>query len=275
MADASSALTPINLQLLFNAIPGSFIILDPDLCIRHVSNSFLELTATRRSELVGQPVLSVFSPKQADDACHVAHALLSVRDAQQALTLETLRYELPATGKEKYLNWELTPVPADNSLLAGILLQVSAGTRPEQGQPQERRNQELLQAIHQNLNDVVWDWDLLTNDIWWSNGFNASYGYTTGETERTPGCWYERIHPEDAPKVIAGIHQVIDSDLTLWTDVYRFKKQNGEYADVLNRGSIFRDPAGTAYRMIGSIVDVSLHKKTTPEWASEDLVLQP
>jgi PAS domain S-box-containing protein len=269
MADAPSVLPPLDLQLFCNAIPGPLLLLDPGFHIRHVSNAFLEATATRRTEVIGQPVLSIL-PGQA-----LQQALQAACDTKQSGTLSAQRYALASPGgarQERYWDWLVTPVPAEDGHLAGLILQASDATRREQ-EKEQRRNQQLLQAIHHNLNDVVWDWDLVTNNIWWSDGLHTSFGYTSWETEPTISCWYGRIHPEDGPRVIEGIYQVIDSDLTLWSDVYRLKKKNGEYAEVLTRGSVSRDPAGKGYRMIGTIVDITLHRKAEADYAAADLAL--
>jgi PAS domain S-box-containing protein len=278
MADTSSALQPIDLQLLYNAIPGSFIILDPGMYIRHVSNAFLEATLTSRSEVLGQPVLTVFSHHAGDGGLYFQQALQAARDTQQPRTLAAQKCRLAGPDgvwQERYWDWVITPVPAQDGQVAGFILQVTDVTCQQQEQPEEWRNQELLQAIHQNLNDVVWDWDLVTDKIWWSDGFTTNFGYTTQETEPTVSCWHSRIHPDDALHVITGIHQVIGSDLTLWSDVYRFKKKNGEYADVLTRGSVYRDPAGKGYRMIGAMVDITLHQKAEADFTAGDLILLP
>lgn len=277
MADASSAFQPIDLQLLFNAIPGACIILDPDCYIRHVSNAFLEATATRRAAVIGQQALTVFSSLALGPAAHLQQALQTARDMQQAHTLAAQKCRLPGPDgvwEERYWDWTVTPVPAEDGQLTGFLLQGRDVSRREQ-EKEQRRNQELLQAIHQNLNDVVWDWDLVSNRIWWSDGFNTNFGYTPQETEPTVSYWHARIHPDDALRVITGIHQVIDSDLTLWSDVYRFKKKNGEYAQVLTRGSVFRQPSGKGYRMIGAMVDITLHQKAEADFAAGDLALLP
>jgi PAS domain S-box-containing protein len=277
MADASSALQPIDLQFLCNAIPGQFLLLDPDFHIRHVSNAFVEATATRRPEVIGQPVLTVFPFQETDHAAQLQQALQAARDTKQPQTLAAQKYGLyhpEGESQQRYRDWTITPVPAEDGHLAGLILQASDVTRREQ-EKEERRNQELLQALHHNLNDVVWDWDLLNNNIWWNDGLHTSFGYSPQETEPTVTCWHSRIHPDDALRVITGIYQVIDSDLTLWSDVYRFKKKNGEYAEVLTRGSVFRDPRGKGYRMIGTIVDITLHRKTEVDYAAGDLVLLP
>jgi PAS domain S-box-containing protein len=276
MADTSTAPEPIDLQLFFHAMPDPVIILDPGFNIWQVNDAFLALTAARRSELVGQPFLSVFPHQAAAPDLALQQSLQSAGDTGQVCTLATQKYELPApdgAGPARYWDWVITPVAAEAGKLAGFLLQVTDVTARQQDRSHEPRNRELLQAIHQNLNDVVWDWDLATNHIWWSQGLHTSFGYTDRETEPTISCWYSRIHPEDGARVIDGIYQVIDSDLTLWSDVYRFKKKNGEYAEVLTRGSVFRDPAGKGYRMIGTMVDITLHQKAEAGWAAGDLAL--
>jgi PAS domain S-box-containing protein len=268
MADTSTALQPIDLQLLFNAIPGAFVALDAGLIIRQVSDAFLVITAAERQALVGQPFLTAFAQPTAEGAPGLHYTLLAA-----AHTLATHRCgqaQANKEGQEGYREWLVTPVPAADGRLAAILLQVNDVTGQ---QPQEPRGQQLLQALQQNLNDVVWDWDLATNDIWWSNGLNTSFGYPPQETAGTAGSWYSRIHPDDAVRVITGTHQVIDSDLTLWSEMYRFKKKNGEYAQVLARGSVLRDAMGNAYRMIGTLVDISVHQTPAAERPQENLAL--
>lgn len=267
MADASFVLPSFDLQLFCNAFPDPLLFLDPDFHIRQVSDAFLETTASRRQEVIGQPVLTLF-PRHT--ALELQQALQAACDARQTQTVPAQNLQ-PAERQKKCWDWFITPVSAEGGQLAGLILQAS-GLGCQQ-RPAEGHNQELLQAIHRNLNDVVWDWDLLTNNIWWSDGLQSSFGYTSWETEPTISCWYGRIHPADAPRVLAGIYQVIDSDLTLWSDVYRFKKKNGEYAEVLTRGSVYRDLQGKGYRMIGTMVDITLHRKAEAGYAAGELAL--
>ncbi len=56
------------------------------------------------------------------------------------------------------------------------------------------------------------------------------------------------------------IHAVIDGSGTDWSDEYRFRRADGRYADVLDRGYVLRDMAGTPLRMVGAMLDVSDRK---------------
>lgn len=49
--------------------------------------------------------------------------------------------------------------------------------------------------------------------------------------------------------------------MTAWSDEYRFHRQDGSYADVLDRGRVIRDSEGNAVRMIGAMLDVSQIRK--------------
>ena len=74
--------------------------------------------------------------------------------------------------------------------------------------------------------------------------------------------WTDRIHPEDLTRVTAGIHHVIEHGGESWTDEYRFRRQDGSYAYVLDRGHVIRDGEGKAVRMIGGMTDLTERKET-------------
>lgn len=271
MTHPAAAITQPSLDLsgFVNAFPGAVAFLDSSFLIRHVNQGFLDLTGRQADSLLGHAIWTAFPQQRADQVNAWLPALLAVHTTRQTQTLSGSGANPGQTETDRQGNdpdWVLSPVPGEGGQLAGIILQTREQTSPRQEQAsrekqQEQRNQELLQAIHQNLNDVVWDCDLSTNHVWWSSGFKTAFGYPPQEANRIADCWYARIHPEDAARVIAGMQQVIDSDLTLWSDVYRFKKKNGEYADLLTRGSVLRDAQGKGYRMIGTMVDITLHRK--------------
>ncbi len=70
-----------------------------------------------------------------------------------------------------------------------------------------------------------------------------------------------QIHPDDRTRVYNSIHAVIDGNGTAWTDEYRFRRLDGAYADVLDRGHVIRDIDGQAVRMIGAMLDMSQMRK--------------
>ncbi|HUQ26784.1 MAG TPA: EAL domain-containing protein [Burkholderiales bacterium] len=117
-----------------------------------------------------------------------------------------------------------------------------------------------FEILARATNDAVWDWDLAANAVWWNPGFYAMFGYEPGELEPGAESWTNRIHPEDAERVVAGIHEAINGHGSAWNDEYRFRRADGSYADVWDRGFIIRGEPGKAVRAIGAMMDLSQRK---------------
>jgi PAS domain S-box-containing protein len=114
-------------------------------------------------------------------------------------------------------------------------------------------------------NDVVWDWDLTTDLLWWNEAIYTVFGYQHGDIELTIESWYTRIFPEDRDPVTASIHAVIDSGGQSWSGEYRFRKSDSTYAYVLDRGFVIHDSAGKPIRMVGAMLDVTERKRVEKE----------
>lgn len=115
---------------------------------------------------------------------------------------------------------------------------------------------ERFELVAKATQDAIWDWNLESNEIWWSEGFKSLFGYRHEEVEPGIESWYNRVHPDDKERIIGGIHAVIDHGGKTWTDQYRFRKADGSYAVVLDRGyALHKD--GKPFRMLGSMQDVT------------------
>jgi len=124
-----------------------------------------------------------------------------------------------------------------------------------------RKSNERFDMAVRATNDVIWDWDLVTDEIWWNENFTKVFGYSRETVDRTVKSWYEGIHPDDQGRVIAGVHRLIGAGGESWSDEYRFRRQDGTFAHVLDRGQVIRDDAGRAVRMIGAKADISSRKQ--------------
>ena len=68
------------------------------------------------------------------------------------------------------------------------------------------------------------------------------------------------MHPDDSERVTNDIHRHIESGRHNWTDEYRFRRSDGSYASVIDRGYVVHDDAGMPIRMLGSMMDVTERK---------------
>ena len=150
---------------------------------------------------------------------------------------------------------------AAGRILGGVVAQVDITDRV-QAEEALRRNEERLRLVSRATNDVIWDWELTTNRVDWNEAVVEHFGFTREELGSTAEGWYSHIHPEDRDRVVAGIHVAIDGTQESWSDEYRFRRRDGSYAAVLDRGHIGRDASGKAVRMIGSMLDLTERQRS-------------
>jgi PAS domain S-box-containing protein len=124
-----------------------------------------------------------------------------------------------------------------------------------------RESDERFKLVARATNDAVWDWNLKTDALWWNEGFQALFGYRSSEVESSIVSWTSRLHPEDADRVLAHRRQVIHSGDNFWSDEYRFRRANGTYAYIFDRGNVIRNDDGQPIRMLGAMVDITARKE--------------
>lgn len=99
--------------------------------------------------------------------------------------------------------------------------------------------------------EALWDGDLVTGVWKWDGATEALFGYRSPRG-RTRAWWEERIHPEDRTRVLAGLACTLDGPADTWENEYRFRRADGSYGNVLDRGVVVRDGTGKPVRMVGS-----------------------
>jgi PAS domain S-box-containing protein len=124
-----------------------------------------------------------------------------------------------------------------------------------------RKSNERFEYVSQATFDAIWDWDLLTGQVYWGKGFEVLFGFKTENLEMNSRKFSEFIHPDERDKVLQAIHNLINSKEVNWGDEYRFLKSDGSYAYVRDKGIVVRDESGQATRMIGAMQDIT-QKKT-------------
>ncbi len=109
--------------------------------------------------------------------------------------------------------------------------------------------------------DAIWDWNLVSNELFLGGGFEELFGYTIKNNKGNIADWSNYLHPDDKQAVQKGLHDAIASSVSHWEHAYRFIRADGSIASVFDRASIIRHANGKAYRMIGVIKDISRQRE--------------
>jgi len=111
-----------------------------------------------------------------------------------------------------------------------------------------------------STNDAIWDWNLADGHVVWNQAVQTLFGHMLDATGAD--WWLDHIHPDDRPRIDSSIHAVIDSQDSNWSGEYRFRRADGTYTDIFDRGTVLRDGQGRALRMIGAMLDLSEQRAT-------------
>jgi PAS domain S-box-containing protein len=124
-----------------------------------------------------------------------------------------------------------------------------------------RESDDRFRIVARATNDAVWDWDMRTDAVWWNEGVTALFGHRREDVGADASWWYEMIHPDDRERVVDGIHAVIDHGGAHWSAEYRFRRADGTYATILDRGYAIHE-GGRTIRLVGAMQDVTERRRT-------------
>ena len=124
------------------------------------------------------------------------------------------------------------------------------------------RDQQRLASVARVTNDAIWDWDLLSNDMWWSDGYRHLFHE---DPPPTINRWYEGVNSDDRDRVTQSIKAAIDLGQDQWRGEYRHRRADHSYRDLVDRGFIVRDERGRAVRVVGGITDVTASRQAQRE----------
>ena len=119
---------------------------------------------------------------------------------------------------------------------------------------------ERFELAVRGANDGLWDWDVRENAMRFSRRWHTMLGYEVEEIGERPSEWFKRIHPEDLEAVRADISAHLEGETPHFEAEHRIRAKDGRWIWVLARGLACRDERGWAYRIAGSITDITRQK---------------
>lgn len=133
-------------------------------------------------------------------------------------------------------------------------------SKPEHHRDAPWEGEERFRLVAAVTREAIWDSDLTTGAKEWDGATETLFGYPS-DRGKTSEWWEGRVHPDDRGRVLSGLRAALEGPDELWEEGYRFRRADGSYAHVLDRGIVVRDPAGEPVRMVGAIADVTERKR--------------
>lgn len=140
-----------------------------------------------------------------------------------------------------------------------------------------RISNERYKIVSRATNDAIWDWNLLTNEVFWSGAVKAIFGFKEKEIGYTNSWWISQVHPDDRAKLQKAFKEVLSTGREYLQIDYRFMCADGTYKYVHDRSFVIYEhtEAGKQpIRMVGALQDITQRKMAEQEMKNFSLLLE-
>ncbi|MDF5708924.1 MAG: GAF domain-containing protein [Nostoc sp. S4] len=128
-----------------------------------------------------------------------------------------------------------------------------------------QESEERWQLALQGNNDGIWDWNIKTNEVFFSTQWKEMLGYEDHEVSNCWDEWTKLIHPDERDLVVQTFEDHFAQKTPFYVCEYRVQCQDGSYKWILDRGQALWDALGNVVRMVGSYTDITDRKRTEEE----------
>ncbi|MBW3585412.1 MAG: PAS domain S-box protein, partial [Cyanobacteria bacterium 0813] len=134
-------------------------------------------------------------------------------------------------------------------------------------------SEERWELALRGSNDGVWDWNVNTNEVFFSARWKEMLGYEDHEIPDHLDEWRKRVHPDDLGWVMQAIQDHFEGKTPFYNTEYQILCKDGSYKWILARGQALSDEAGRVIRMTGSHSDITNRKKLEQEIQAREQLL--
>jgi PAS domain S-box-containing protein len=222
-----------------------------------VSPSYCRLFGKTQEELLNKTFLPLVHPDDREATEREMKKLYNPPHIcyleQRALTVEGWRW----------IAWNDTAVLDDNGNVVEIIGVGRDITKQKEAEFELRENEKRWMLALAGTGDGVWDWNLVTNQSYYSKGWKDMLGYDINDLENNYDTWEKLVHPNDLPDVLNTIDKHLKGETQAFVAEYRMLAKNGIYKWILDRGKIIeKDKKGKPLRMIGTHSDITPYKES-------------
>jgi diguanylate cyclase (GGDEF)-like protein/PAS domain S-box-containing protein len=150
----------------------------------------------------------------------------------------------------------------DVELLALFATQAAIAIQKARLYQRVSTSEERYALAVRGANDGLWDWDLRSDEIYYSPRWKTMLSFYDAEIGTSPEEWFSRVHPEDIDRVRADIGAHLRGETPHLECEHRIRRGDGGFHWVLARGLAVCESGQTPHRLAGSLTDIHERKAT-------------
>lgn len=179
---------------------------------------------------------------------------LATRQVVRELTIGIAR---PNDGKMQWGLCNAHPILDEAGNVTEVVVSFSDITELKQTELALQKSEERLRLVLQGSTDAPWDWDIVTNQRYYSPRWWQMLGYEANELPSDTGLWPRLIHPDDRERAESQLTQCMAGVAHQYETEFRLRSKAGAWVTVLSRGFITRDADGKPVRVSGTNTDIT------------------
>lgn len=247
-----------HLRVVTDALPVCVAYADAEQRYRFNNRAYEEWFGRSRAEISGRRIKDVIG----DDAYSRIRAYVEKALSGQAVSYETT---LMLAGKQRYVSAEYVPHIDEHGRPLGYVALVSDITSRKAAEERLTESEARLLFALEALDGGVWDWNIETGDVYFTDSWFRMLGYEPGEVESHVRTWEGALHPDDQPAVMASLNAHFEGRAPYHSE-HRMRAKNGNWIWVIDRGRVVRrDENGKPIRMTGTDVNVTDRRQADDE----------
>lgn len=251
-------------ELLFENAPSAILLANLENGnVLDANKAATELFVRSKEEIVGKHFTNLNSQK------FIKNKLQKLTDFKSILETEkefgaTVSFIVLQDGKRVAVEeTSTTIILKKQKLLLGMFRDVS---RRYEIEKTLRENEKRLHFAIEGNNDGLWDWNTVTNEVFYSKRWKEMIGYEENEILNDISEWEKRVHPEDLELVYERLNKHLKGENHFYRSEHRLKSKDGSYKWILDRGKVVSwTEDKKPLRVVGTHTDITIQKETEIE----------
>lgn len=246
---------------ILESIGDAFFHFDENWVVTYCNKHTEKVLDRKKDDIIGKNIWDLYPEFVGTRLYHQYHKAMK--------TQENLAFEEFYQPLNMWLELAVYPSPT------GLSVYFKDITKRKESEIQLLQANERFEKITEATYDAIWDWNIRENTLYWGAGYKNLFGYQIEKITPTLESWTKHIHPEDREWVLQSIYGAIkEPGQSNWNAEYRYQKNDGTFASVIDRGVIIRDERGNSIRMVGAMNDITEKKRLEIQLEKERMAKQ-